>query len=91
VVKVRKLTGCENVLDGQWKRKAKCARPLTNEVTWRNYFLREDQITLFHLHLPLGYMAVDNVAGYYLEEKIPCSDCTHNVNTADIQIVHVAS
>jgi hypothetical protein len=37
------------------------------------------------------YMAVDNVAGNHLEGKIPCSDCTHKLGIADIQIVHVAS
>jgi hypothetical protein len=41
VVNVRKLTGCENVLDGQWKQKGKCAWLQMRSLP-RNYFLRED-------------------------------------------------
>jgi hypothetical protein len=41
VVKLRKLTGCENVLDGQWKQKGKCAWLQMRSLP-RNYFLRED-------------------------------------------------
>ena len=50
VVNVRKLTGCENLLDGQWKQKGKCAWLQMRSLP-RNYFLREEKDTPIHHYL----------------------------------------